>query len=143
LVKRNLTDLVGFHFTNPAYQLPKIPGEAPVPEILYNGLKITVDDNGFLIDLEDWSEAVARVLAAQEGITELAEDQLDILKFMREYYRKHKFFPIVRYVCKNVHQPRNCVTEKFMDPVTAWKIAGLPNPGEEVINFKAWEPLGF
>ena len=87
--------------------------------------------------------AEQRVLAAQEGITELAEDQLDILKFMREYYKKHKFFPIVRYVCKNVHQPRNCVTEKFMDPVTAWKIAGLPNPGEEVIMFKEWAPLGF
>ena len=114
-----------------------------MPRILHNDLKITVDEDGFLTDLEDWSETVARVLAAQEGITELAEDQLDILKFLREYYKKYNFFPIVRYVCKNVHQPRNCVTEKFMDPVTAWKIAGLPNPGEEVINFKAWEPLGF
>ena len=114
-----------------------------MPVILHNDLKITVDDDGFLTDLEDWSETVARVLAAQEGITELAEDQLDILKFLREYYKKYNFFPIVRYVCKNVHQPRNCVTDKFMDPVTAWKIAGLPNPGEEVIKFKAWEPLGF
>ena len=114
-----------------------------MPVILHNDLKITVDEDGFLAELEDWSVTVARVLAAQEGITELAEDQLDILKFMREYYRKHKFFPIVRYVCKNVHQSRNCVTEKFIDPVTAWKIAGLPNPGEEVIKFKAWDPLGY
>jgi hypothetical protein len=30
-----------------------------------------------------------------------------------------------------------------MDPVKAWKIAGLPNPGEEVNLFKSWEPLGF
>jgi TusE/DsrC/DsvC family sulfur relay protein len=118
-------------------------GEDPVPVILHNDLKITVDEDGFLTDLEDWSETVARVLAAQEGITELVEDQLDILKFLREYYKKYNFFPIVRYVCKNVHQPRNCVVDKFMDPVTAWKIAGLPNPGEEVIKFKAWEPLGF
>jgi TusE/DsrC/DsvC family sulfur relay protein len=114
-----------------------------MPVLLHNDLKITVDNDGFLAEFEDWSEAVARVLAAQEGITGLAEDQLDILKFMREYYKKHKFFPIVRYVCKNVHQPRNCVTDKFIDPVTAWKIAGLPNPGEEVINFKAWDPLGY
>jgi hypothetical protein len=41
-------------------------------------------------------------------------------------------------MCKNVHQPKNCVTEQFIDPVKAWKIAGLPNPGEEVIMFKAW-----
>ena len=114
-----------------------------MPVISHKELKITVDDDGFMINLEDWSEAVANVLAAQEGITGLKEDQLDILKFMREYYKKHKFFPVVRYVCKNVHQHRNCVTDKFLDPVMAWKIAGLPNPGEEVIRFKAWEPLGF
>ncbi len=107
------------------------------------GRKINIDDDGFLVKLEDWTEQVARVLAAREGIADLPEDRLDILKFMREYYRKHHFFPIVRYVCKNVHQPNNCVTEQFIDPVTAWKIAGLPNPGEEVILFKAWDPLGF
>ena len=114
-----------------------------MPVIVHGDLKITVDEDGFLASPEDWSETIARVLAAQEGFGELPEDKLDILKFMREYYRKHRFFPIVRYVCKNVHQPGNCVTEQFMDPVKAWKIAGLPNPGEEVISFKSWEPLGF
>lgn len=107
------------------------------------GLIITVDDDGFLVNIDDWSEPVARVLAAREGIADLPEDRLDILKFMREYYGKHRFFPIVRYVCKNVHQPNNCVTEQFIDPVTAWKIAGLPNPGEEVLMFKSWNPLGY
>ena len=114
-----------------------------MPEIDHEGLKITIDEDGFLSRLEDWTETVARVLAAREGITELTEDKLDILRFMREYYKKHQFFPIVRFVCKNVHQPRNCVTEQFMDPVKAWKIAGLPNPGEEVLQFKSWEPLGY
>ncbi len=107
------------------------------------GLNITVDGDGFLVRLEDWTEQIARVLAAREGIAELTEDKLDILRFMREYYQKHHFFPIVRYVCKNVHQPKNCIAEQFMDPVKAWKIAGLPNPGEEVIMFRAWEPLGY
>jgi TusE/DsrC/DsvC family sulfur relay protein len=115
----------------------------PMPVIIHHDLRITVDDDGFLVNLEDWSETIARVLAAQEGIEELSEDKLDILRFMREYYRKYKFFPIVRFVCKNVHQPANCVAEQFIDPVKAWKIAGLPNPGEEVIGFKAWDPLGF
>jgi TusE/DsrC/DsvC family sulfur relay protein len=114
-----------------------------MPVIIHNGLRITVDDDGFLVNLEDWSETIARVLAAQEGIEVLSEDKLDILRFMREYYRKYNFFPVVRFVCKNVHQPANCVAEQFIDPVKAWKIAGLPNPGEEVIGFKAWDPLGF
>ena len=114
-----------------------------MPIIEHNGQNILIDDDGFLIRLDDWTETVARVLAAREGIAELSEDRMDILKFMRTYYQKHKFFPIVRYVCKNVHQPNNCMTVKFMDPVQAWKIAGLPNPGEEVNMFRSWEPLGY
>jgi tRNA 2-thiouridine synthesizing protein E len=104
---------------------------------------IRVDSAGFLVDLEDWTKEVARVLAAAEGIQELSREQLDILKSLRSYYREHAFFPIVRSVCADVHQPRTCVTDQFVDPVTAWKIAGLPNPGEEVLGFRSWEPLGY
>jgi tRNA 2-thiouridine synthesizing protein E len=107
------------------------------------GQNIAVDDDGFLVRFEEWTETVGQALAEREGIHELTEDKLDILRFMRQYYLKHKFFPIVRFICKNVGQPRNCVTEKFIDPVTAWKIAGLPNPGEEVRMFQSWEPLGY
>ena len=114
-----------------------------MPVIEHEGLTITIDEDGFLANLEDWTGTVARVLAAREGIGELSEDKLDILKFMRTYYLKHRFFPIVRFVCKNVNQPRNCVTEQFIDPVKAWKIAGLPNPGDEVNMFKSWDPLGY
>ncbi len=109
----------------------------------YDELKISVDENGFLVHSDEWNEAVAQALGEREGMGRLSEDQLDILRFMREYYHKHHFFPIVRFVCKNIGQPRNCVTEKFMDPVTAWKIAGLPNPGEEVRMFRSWDPLGY
>lgn len=109
----------------------------------YEGQKLTVDEDGFLARLEDWTEAIARSLAAREGITGLSEDQFDILKYLRTYYQKNTFYPIVRSVCRNVHQSKNCVTEKFIDPVKAWKIAGLPNPGEEIITFRSWEPLGF
>ncbi len=107
------------------------------------GKKIEVDDAGFLVNFEEWNEKVAAVLAGREGIGRLSKDSLDILTFIRSYYREHKFFPILRAVCKNIHQPGNCVTENFMDPVKAWKIAGLPNPGDEVNIFKSWEPLGF
>jgi hypothetical protein len=30
-----------------------------------------------------------------------------------------------------------------MEPITAWKIAGLPNPGPELNLLKDWNPLGF
>lgn len=111
--------------------------------IEYGGAKIALDDSGFLLNLEDWNETVASALAEREGIGKLTADMLDILHFLRRFYLEHKFFPIIRAVCKNVDQPRECVTEKFLNPVTAWKVAGLPNPGDEVNLFKTWEPLGF
>jgi tRNA 2-thiouridine synthesizing protein E len=113
-----------------------------MPEIVHN-VRIAVDDEGFLTNMEDWTEEVAGVLAAGEGIAHLSVDQFDILASLRAYYREHAFFPIVRAVCRNVHQSRTCITDRFSDPVTAWKIAGLPNPGEEVIGFRSWEPLGY
>ena len=114
-----------------------------MPIIESHGIKISLDDDGFLLNFEDWDEKIAGVLAEKEGLGALTEDRVDILKFLRDYYRKYSFFPIVRYVCKNVHQPKNCVNEQFLSPVQAWKVAGLPNPGKEVITFDTWEPLGF
>lgn len=115
-----------------------MPGAGP------SGKQLRVDVDGYLIDCEDWNESVAQELARREGFQgELTKDMLAILNFIRGYYREYNFFPIIRAVCKNVHQPKNCVTEKFIDPVTAWKIAGLPNPGEEVNIFRDWNPLGY
>jgi len=114
-----------------------------VPSIGKDNKGPAVDDEGFLRDRDDWNDDVARVLAAGEGIGQLSEDQFAILRTLREYYRQHRFFPIVRSICRSIHQPRSCVTDSFTDPVTAWKIAGLPNPGEEVLGFRSWEPLGY
>ncbi|MDA8078232.1 MAG: TusE/DsrC/DsvC family sulfur relay protein [Nitrospiraceae bacterium] len=112
-------------------------------EAEHKGMKFTLDDDGYLVNMDDWNETIASALAEREGIGELTADKMAILKFMRDYYREYNFFPILRFVCKNVGQPRNCVTEKFIEPVLAWKIAGLPNPGDEVNAMGRWEPLGF
>ena len=88
--------------------------------------KIMIDDAGFLKDLEDWDEHVAQVLAEREGIGQLNDEHMEIVKFMRNYYKKYQAFPILNYVCKNIHQPKECVSEEFINPEKAWRIAGLP-----------------
>jgi tRNA 2-thiouridine synthesizing protein E len=90
------------------------------------GKTINLDDEGFLSDSGDWNPEVAQALAAREGLESLTDEQLMIIKFMREYYEKFKAFPILNYLCKNIHQPRECVNEQFINPDKAWKIAGLP-----------------
>jgi tRNA 2-thiouridine synthesizing protein E len=91
-------------------------------------ISFEIDKEGFLADMEDWNEGTARILAKREGIEDLTEEKLEIVKFLREYYRKFDAFPILNYVCKNTRQPRGCVNEEFINPMKAWKIAGLPKP---------------
>lgn len=93
-----------------------------------NGITFEVDEDGFLAHTEDWNEIAARVLARREGIKNLSEEQIEIVKFLRDYYHKFEAFPILNYVCKKVKQPRGCLNEEFINPMKAWKIAGLPKP---------------
>lgn len=99
-----------------------------MPVIEYGGVKIELDENGYLANFDDWSEKAACAIAEREGIEELTRDRMDVIHFMRDYYKKFHSFPILRAVCKNIHQPKDCVQEEFMDPLKAWKVAGLPNP---------------
>ena len=90
--------------------------------------KFTLDGEGFLVNMDEWNEEVAQELAKRENVEPLTEDKLEIVRFMRQYYKKFHAFPILNYVCKNIHQPRECVSEEFLNPMKAWKIAGLPKP---------------
>lgn len=100
-----------------------------MPTIEYEGMKINVDDEGYLVNFDDWNEKVACALAEREGISKtcpLTKERIDILKFIREYYKNFNSVPIVRAVCKNVHQPKDCEYVQFPDPTITCKIAGLP-----------------
>lgn len=92
------------------------------------GQKIELDNDGFLKNMDNWTPEVARELAKMEGYSNLDEERYEIIRFMREYYQKFHAFPILNYVCKNIHQPKKCVSEQFINPMKAWKIAGLPKP---------------
>jgi TusE/DsrC/DsvC family sulfur relay protein len=103
-----------------------------MPVIEYGKLKIDIDEDGYLVNFDEWNEEVACAIAEREGIEELSQDKIDILKFTRQYYRDYGSYPVFGAVCLNVNQPKECITEKFIDPLKSWKIAGIPNPGKEV-----------
>ena len=109
-----------------------------MPAVEFAGTRVEVDEEGYLVNFEDWNEKVACALAEQEGILNqcpLTTERLAILRFLRDYYKRFNSFPIVQAVCKNVHQPKDCLNEQFIDPIQAWKIAGLPKPTTEVFAY--------
>lgn len=92
------------------------------------------DAEGYLIEPQEWTDAVAIELAHQENIV-LNADHWDVLRFMREYYENHQVAVDVRHVIKHLatkHGPesRNLVFLLFPYGYVkqACKIAGMKRP---------------
>jgi TusE/DsrC/DsvC family sulfur relay protein len=105
-----------------------------MPVLTAGRKQIVVDGDGCLVNFNDWNEDVARKLAELSGTGELTAESLAMLKFIRDHYRAYNFFPIVNSICKKLHEPKDCVAEKFYNPLVAWKLAGLPHPEEPVVS---------
>jgi TusE/DsrC/DsvC family sulfur relay protein len=57
---------------------------------------IETDEEGYLIDPNDWSEAVAEAMAArqsQQEHVELSETQLGLVQYFREYFAETQVHP--------------------------------------------------
>ena len=54
-----------------------------------NGQEVETTDTGFLVNLEDWNEDIAKVIAAQEEI-ELTERHWDVINYLRDEFINNK-----------------------------------------------------
>ena len=55
------------------------------------------DNEGYLVNPEDWDENTALLLAAEEQLA-LNDHYWPVLRFMREYWSTHRVTPDVRHV---------------------------------------------
>ncbi|MBC8259468.1 MAG: TusE/DsrC/DsvC family sulfur relay protein [SAR324 cluster bacterium] len=102
-----------------------------------NGTTIEVDENGYLLSLEDWSEEVAGKLAEDEEI-EMNDQHWEIVNFLRDYYQEFQIAPAVKVLTKaiakknDIHKKEASVFLYELFPngpgLQACKIAGLPKP---------------
>ncbi|HMM47940.1 MAG TPA: TusE/DsrC/DsvC family sulfur relay protein [Thiobacillaceae bacterium] len=89
------------------------------------------DLDGFLIDPQTWSENLANRIAVTDGLGQLSELQLDLLRTLREKYLSHGAVTALSHVCHITGQNADCMNHMFPSAREAWRVAGLPNPGEE------------
>jgi tRNA 2-thiouridine synthesizing protein E len=64
-----------------------------------NGHDVITDSEGYLVDLDDWSEDFVRAEAAYEGL-ELTSEHWEIIRYLRDYYEKHHVQCTVRDMIK-------------------------------------------
>ncbi|MFA6177422.1 MAG: TusE/DsrC/DsvC family sulfur relay protein [Candidatus Paceibacterota bacterium] len=59
----------------------------------FQGKQIEVDDEGYLLNLYDWTADLATLMAKQDNI-DLTPDHWEIINFLREYYEVRKTVPL-------------------------------------------------
>lgn len=67
--------------------------------IVINGREIETDAEGYLANLDDWSEEVAQHLSQQDQL-ELTEEHWKILTWIRNYYQENGTAPNLRVMQK-------------------------------------------
>ena len=101
-----------------------------MPVTNYAGTDVTVNDEGFFTDPEQWREEMAPQIAAEAGISALTEPHWQVVKFMRHEYAEKGTGPSVRALSKTSGVSIKELYELFpKGPAKlAAKIAGIPKP---------------
>jgi len=93
--------------------------------------EIQFDSDGFLVDPSVWNEAVAERIASADGLGHLDDVQLCVLHALRQEFSRHGSVIALSHVCHLTGQRADCMQHLFPNPREAWRVGGLPNPGEE------------
>jgi tRNA 2-thiouridine synthesizing protein E len=102
-----------------------------MPTLDFDGKSIEVNEEGFLVHPEEWSDEIAAFLARhEENLDRLTEEHWAVLRFIRGHFEEKQTAPMVRAVCKSTGLPLKRVYELFPSGPAkgACKLAGLPKP---------------
>ena len=69
-------------------------------ELQVNDKIVLTDSEGYIVNMEDWSEAFVIAQAMREGL-ELTEEHWEVVQFLRDYYEKHGVQCEVRKMVKH------------------------------------------
>ena len=102
-----------------------------------SGKACQTDEDGYLVNIEDWSNEVAGHLAKEENV-EMTDAHWEVVNFLREYYEEYKIAPMIKILVKAIGKRlgpdkgnTKYLYELYPDGPArqANKIAGLPRIG--------------
>jgi tRNA 2-thiouridine synthesizing protein E len=91
---------------------------------------VELNDEGFFVDPEQWTEDMVPELARREGVDELTDAHWTVLRFVRNEYLTKGTGPTVRMLGKTSGVPVKELYQLFpKGPAkVAARIAGIPKP---------------
>jgi TusE/DsrC/DsvC family sulfur relay protein len=60
-----------------------------------NGVTYETDEEGYLVNLAEWNEDVAKVIAQSENV-DMTPSHWEVVNFLRDYYNEYQIAPAVR-----------------------------------------------
>lgn len=108
-------------------QQPYPDGPARDDERLHADL---LDEYGFLEEPDVWNRDLALALAAEMNL-ELSEAHWRVIDRVRAQYLESGMLPVQSTLCREVELDSDCILALFGGPIELWRLAGLPDPGEE------------
>ena len=102
----------------------------------FKGKSYEIDDDGYLINWQDWNEDIAGQLAMIEGI-ELTDAHWEVIRFLRNYFLQYQIAPMIKILVKEIGKvmgPEKGNTKYLYElypggpAKQACKFAGLPKP---------------
>jgi len=100
------------------------------------GKSIEVDEEGYLVDRNEWNEEVAKIMAKADDC-DLTDSHWEVINFLREYYEEYQIAPAVRVLTKAIGKKLgpDKGNSKYLYELfpygpakQACKYAGLPKP---------------
>lgn len=105
------------------------PAAQPLSEAHYG--TALFDEDGFLANPADWNDVLASQLASEQQVPTLTDRHWRVIRHIRERYFRVGGVPNMRRVCRETDLRKADIQQLFGGCLAIWRIAGLPNPGEE------------
>jgi tRNA 2-thiouridine synthesizing protein E len=101
-----------------------------MPSVEYGGVTFEVDEDGFIDAYENFCPEWLQHVKKEEGIEEITDEHMKLVKCLQDYYEKNGIAPMVRILSKSTGFKLKYIYELFPSGPGkgACKMAGLPKP---------------
>ena len=89
------------------------------------------DPDGYTLAPQAWTDDLARQAARSDGFDTLSEPQWEVLHTIHALYDRTGAWPCPHHLFHRLHTDRNHIETLFGEVREAYRLAGVPNPGEE------------
>jgi tRNA 2-thiouridine synthesizing protein E len=89
------------------------------------------DSDEFFAEPLLWDNQVADQIARADGIPLLTTKHWEVINHVRGKYFLNGSLPVMRLVCRACGLDKHKAHKLFGSCKSLWRVAGLPNPGEE------------